>query len=129
MNGEMMKQIAEVLALVGIVAAIANIVAFALIRPHLQGSQAKPALVSWGYTGVGLALGVLGYWIARGLFKEAWTFAEGVAPLVIVLGVASWGYGSVADWVEARSAKNVPWFVPLVASAALGLTAGAAGLT
>ena len=53
----MMKQIAEVLTLVGIVAAIANIVAFALIRPHLQGSQAKPALVSWGYTGVGLALG------------------------------------------------------------------------
>lgn len=124
-----MKQTAEVLALVGIVAALANIVAFVLVRPRFQEGQGKPELVSWGYTGVGLTLGVAGYWVARGIFEEAWTFAEDVAPLAIVLGVASWGYGSAADWLEARSAKNVPWVIPLIASAALGLTAGAAGLT
>lgn len=121
--------VAAVLAAVGVVAAIVNVGVFALARPRMQESDDKPDLVPWGYVGGGLALGFVAYWLARGVGTGSWRFADDVAALAIMLGVASWGFGAMLEWAERRQVREVPWTAPLVAAICLGAAAGAAGLS
>ncbi|MET0819626.1 MAG: hypothetical protein ABWY58_01565 [Aeromicrobium sp.] len=124
-----MEATAVVLAIIGVAAAIAHIAAFAVVRPRLDDADDKAELGSWVAIGGGLCVSLVGYWVARGVFQSSWWFADGMLPLAILFGAASWGYISIAGWIEARTSASIPGIIPMVASAALGLAAGAAGLT
>ena len=124
-----MAPTAVVLAIIGVAAAIAHMAAFALIRPRLDDADDKADLGSWVDIGGGLCVSLVGYWVARAVFQSSWWFADGILPLAILFGVASWGYISIAGWIEARTSASTPGILPVLASAALGLAAGAAGLT
>jgi hypothetical protein len=41
---------------------------------------------------------------------------------VMVLAVASWGFGSAYEWWEARRRRQIPWTTPLAVSLLLGFT-------
>ena len=43
---------------------------------------------------------------------------------VMVLAVASWGFGSAYDWWKTRRSRQIPWTAPLVVSLVLGFALG-----
>ncbi|MGO4258266.1 hypothetical protein [Marmoricola sp. RAF53] len=114
-------------SLIGVLLAIGHLVGLGLL--WIRHSDPRPDLVPWGYAGVGLAVSLGCFSVVRGLGTGEWGEPVDMLGLIIVLLVASAGFGAVVEWATVRCQRQVPWVLPLGLSAFTGLALGLSAST
>lgn len=116
------------LVILGIAMAVAHLLLLvpATFRPEgatrAEGGS-EPELFRWGYIGVGLLTSAVAYGVGRLLGGGRLT-PEDAVGLVLLLAVASWGFGAGHERLQSPGRRDLPSYAPLVASLLLGLTLG-----
>lgn len=113
------------LAGAGVAMALFHLVAWTVMS--LQGRQkGVPDLIPWGYMGLGLAIALVTFYLARGLSGSGWGAIKDAVAMVIVLAVASAGFGALSEWVAEWFERRTRWTIPLLAAGVTGLMLGLA---
>ncbi len=120
---------AAVLLFAGVGSAMMHTVAMVVALVQNGADDNRAESVPWGYMGVGLVLGFIAFYVSRGLSVSSWGAIDDLGGLIMVLIVASGGFGAAYVWTAQRTNKQIPWTLPLLMSSLLGATIGLAGIT
>lgn len=119
---------ALILTFAGVALALLHMIGLGVLILRHEPEENRPDFLPWGYIGVGLLVAFIAYFVGRGLHDGTWGAIKDATGLVVVLVVASGGFGASYEWLTLRAGKTIRWPLPLLLSALLGATIGVAGL-
>lgn len=126
-----MNILAVTLCLLGSALLLGHVVAWVIAGRRRR--EDRPELAPMGYIGVGLLLAMVAFYLARGLSQGDWGGVSDLAGLLLVLGVASWGFGAAYEWAQRLrpglpSIGTAPLMLATLTGLSVGLAAGGLGV-